>query len=486
MGRGKFGAGGFGAGAQREPGRRRTTVRRQRAVRRAAAHRVRQLPGDTGASGGIRSAAHAKHRAGPDTTGGATAGHPAGRDATAGRVVRGCRDRGVRRPAGWCPARRAKGVVRREVLCWNGSTGDSGAGYSRRPATVGHRHDRLEGLPDPARGVTPRAALPPHRRHRAQHPVGGGPGACARRTADRAHGPQTRRLVDDPRHGGAEPDLSPARHAAPAVCAGPWRARRTAEAECAQRRRDRPARPADAPVSGTGYAVMLGATRVLGYGGFVLSAGILSFLGLVWPQGRRHRQLVLLVWSAVLAAVATYLPDLVSRDLHRWRLAAILLAVLAIDASLVAQSDASDAAWPVVIVVAAMGHLTAVALWFGGLVAVAAVLLRDDRRHELQGILPSFVRIAPACAAALVVTGVPHALAVAGGIERLAGTTYGAALLAKVLLVGGMLLLADRTRRYLIGLPAGPHTLTRAVGAELALAAGVLVATAFQVWFAPH
>ncbi len=279
-------------------------------------------------------------------------------------------------------------------------------------------------------------------------------------------------------------------------------------------------------MSGTGYAVMLGATRVLGYGGFVLSAGILSFLGLVWPQGRRHRQLVLLVWSgvailalgtvltplveasasdvtlrdvatgtdgaaalvrlAVLAAVATYLPDLVSRDLHRWRLAAILLAVLAIDASLVAQSDASDAAWPVVIVVAAMGHLIAVALWFGGLVAVAAVLLRDDRRHELQGILPSFVRIAPACAAALVVTGVPHALAVAGGIERLAGTTYGAALLAKVLLVGGMLLLADRTRRYLIGLPAGPHTLTRAVGAELALAAGVLVATAFQVWFAPH
>jgi copper transport protein len=277
----------------------------------------------------------------------------------------------------------------------------------------------------------------------------------------------------------------------------------------------------------SGYAVALAASRVLGYAGFVLSAGVLSFLGLVWPQGRRHRRLVRLILAgivmlalgtiveplvrasahdvsvgdvvtgtdgaatlvrlAVVAALATYLPDLVARDLHRWRLAVTLVAVLAIEASMVAQSDAIRPRWPAVTVVAAMGHLTATAIWLGGIAALAALLLRGDPLGELRWILPSFVRIAPACAAALLVTGVPHALAVAGGISHLIGTKYGTALVLKVLLVTAMLAFGGRIRRYLNGAPPTDlHAVNVVIAAEVGLAAAVLCATAFQVWVAPR
>ncbi len=291
-------------------------------------------------------------------------------------------------------------------------------------------------------------------------------------------------------------------------------------------------------MSDTALAVTLSLVRVVGYVGFVLVTGPLTLFGVIWPQGRRDHRLVRLMWAgigllaaatvagplveavaydvgavaavgrlsaaaalvrlAALAAVATYLPDLVARDIHRWRLAAALGVVLAIVATMALQSDAVRSRWSGLMVVVVMVHLTAVAAWLGGLVAMATVLLPGNRLGDLHSILPSFSKLASTCVVTLVVTGVLHGIAVAGGIRPMVSTEFGAALMLKVGVFALMLALGDRGRRYASRLaerrleqfdetaaPAGINALAVAVGAEITLAVGVFAATSVLVWFSP-
>ena len=291
-------------------------------------------------------------------------------------------------------------------------------------------------------------------------------------------------------------------------------------------------------MSDTTYAILISITRVADYIGFVLVAGLLMFLSLVWPQGRRDRRLVGLVVIgivlvvvgavggplveaarydvgvfdalgrvalaaafirlAVAAAVLMYLPDIVARDIHRWRTGVALLAVGLLAVSLIAQSDAVNGRWAVVKAIAAFGHLGAVAVWLGGLVALAVMLISGDRLSELQAILPSFRGLATTSVLVLLGTGALHAVVQAGGVGPLFDSEYGAALAVKTVLLLAMLLIGNRSRRYakatdyrplnefsrtMVQVAARPVTI--AVGIEVAMAVGALAATAVAVWFAP-
>jgi copper transport protein len=286
------------------------------------------------------------------------------------------------------------------------------------------------------------------------------------------------------------------------------------------------------------YAVLLAIVRVADYAGFVLLAGTLMFLSIVWPQGRRDRRLVrIVVFGIVLTAIGTiadplvqaakydvgvldavgrlyaaaalirlavavavlmYLPDIVARDIHRWRTGVALTAVLLLEASMIVQSDAIDGPWAPLKVIAATGHLTAVAVWLGGLVALATMLISGDRLAELQAILPSFRGLSMLSVLILLVTGALHAVVQAGGVDPLFGSRYGEALGMKAVILVLMLVIGDRSRRHAGSpdyrplnefsrtmVPVAARPVTIAIGVEVALAAGALAATAIAVWYAP-
>ena len=286
------------------------------------------------------------------------------------------------------------------------------------------------------------------------------------------------------------------------------------------------------------YAVLLAIVRVADYAGFVLLAGTLMFLSIVWPQGRRDRRLVrIVVFGIVLTAIGTiadplvhaakydvgvldavgrlyaaaalirlavavavlmYLPDIVARDIHRWRTGVALTAVLLLEASMIVQSDAIDGPWAPLKVIAAAGHLTAVAVWLGGLVALATMLISGDRLAELQAILPSFRGLSMLSVLILLVTGVLHAVVQAGGVDPLFDSRYGEALGVKAVILVLMLVIGDRSRRHAGSpdyrplnefsrtmVPVAARPVTIAIGVEVALAAGALAATAIAVWYAP-
>ena len=291
-------------------------------------------------------------------------------------------------------------------------------------------------------------------------------------------------------------------------------------------------------MSDTTYAILLSITRVADYIGFVLVAGLLMFLSVVWPQGRRDGRLVRLIVIgvalvaigaiggplveaarydvgvfdalgrvalaaafirlAVAAAVLMYLPDIVARDIHRWRTGVALLAVGLLAVSLIVQSDAVDGKWAAVKMIAAFAHLAAVAVWLGGLVALAVMLIAGDRLTDLQAILPSFRGLATISVLTLLGTGALHAVVQAGGVSRLFDSEYGVALGVKAVLLIAMLVIGDRSRRFAKAtdyrplnefsrtlVPVAAKPVTIAVGVEVAMAVGALAATAVAVWFAP-
>jgi putative copper export protein len=284
----------------------------------------------------------------------------------------------------------------------------------------------------------------------------------------------------------------------------------------------------------------VGANRVLTYGGYVLLAGTLTFWSVVWPDGQRNRRLVLLAAAgtaamiigtlagpaiqlilggrllgdivtplggaaqfarlAALIAAVFFLPDIVKGSVIGWRRAFALTLVVFIAGTMVAQSNAIGGHWEVAKIAATALHVLATCAWLGGLVALAAVLIPGEKLIELDRVIPRFSKVAQLSVVTLVVTGVVHALAVAGGISELAGSRYGLVLLIKVTIFGLMLLIGNHGRKYAIraafrqqhqppDVPArigGVSTLAVAMGAELCIAFVILSTTALLVMVAPH
>ena len=85
--------------------------------------------------------------------------------------------------------------------------------------------------------------------------------------------------------------------------------------------------------------------------------------------------------------------------------------------------------------------------WLGGLLALATVLIPGEK-VQLDQLVPRFSRVAQLSVVTLIVTGIVHALALAGGVYQLAGSRYGLVLLIKVSIFGLMLLMGNEGRKY--------------------------------------
>lgn len=160
-----------------------------------------------------------------------------------------------------------------------------------------------------------------------------------------------------------------------------------------------------------------------------------------------------------------------------------LLAALAVLPIPTLAGHALDAGRSLLDLVVDVAHVTAAAVWLGGLVALAVVLpwpvraLRQGSRQRL--LLPLARRFSALALAAVVLlagTGVGRALDELDSVSQLWSTGYGKAILVKTGLLLVLLGLAARNRLFLLDGPF--RRLRRGVAAESVVLLGLLVAVA--------
>ena len=143
-------------------------------------------------------------------------------------------------------------------------------------------------------------------------------------------------------------------------------------------------------------------------------------------------------------------------------------------------------------------HQTAISVWLGGLVILAAVVLPRRQAEELRDLVPRFSRLAFRSVVTAVVAGTALLVLISPRWSALPTSEYGRFLIVKLLLVAGLLAVASRARAFVQQrtlIPAGasglsdPGVETRqfvnAVVGELCIAASILTATALLVGRAP-
>ena len=94
-------------------------------------------------------------------------------------------------------------------------------------------------------------------------------------------------------------------------------------------------------------------------------------------------------------------------------------------------------------------HLTAAALWAGGLVMLVAFVLRRPATQAAVASVPRFSSIALGCVAVIVGTGAYMAWREVGSLGPLTGTTYGWLVVAKAAGLGALIGLGYLARRYI-------------------------------------
>jgi copper transport protein len=131
---------------------------------------------------------------------------------------------------------------------------------------------------------------------------------------------------------------------------------------------------------------------------------------------------------------------------------------------------------------AVLVHIVGVAVWLGGLVFLAAVVLPRRRSEEVRVLLPRFSSLAFTAVSALVVAGAVMVLRVVPKLSDLPQTGYGRMLLVKLTFVALLLAAAQRARtfteRRLVKDATRLRPLLTAVGVELTLAVLILTSTA--------
>jgi copper transport protein len=170
-----------------------------------------------------------------------------------------------------------------------------------------------------------------------------------------------------------------------------------------------------------------------------------------------------------------------------------LLGVTAL-ALLASQGHASQAPLAAVSIAADAIHLVAVSVWIGGLLCLAAVLLRAPRtlpgagRVLASAALARFSRVALWSVVAISVTGLARATGELSSFAQLVTTGYGRSLLLKASLLAPVLVLARRNRRVVAALrgdwtpsAARLRTVARSVQAELAIVMSIVVVAAVLV-----
>ncbi|MET0494256.1 MAG: copper resistance protein CopC [Actinoplanes sp.] len=284
-------------------------------------------------------------------------------------------------------------------------------------------------------------------------------------------------------------------------------------------------------------AVAVPAFKFLGYAGISLIIGPALLLALLWPRRLSRRGPTLLVragligtaaatlgalWTqapnssgaplwdvsvteladvlaspyglaligrlAVLGLAAAALPPVLAG--HGSRLSGLALAGLAA-AGLTTwplTGHAAESPLPAAIVAADVVHLAAMAVWLGGLVTLAAFLLRQAHPRVLGRILPVWSRLAALAVVWLVGAGTVQAVVQVGSVGALWGTAYGRLVLAKVAILALVLTAAAFARRLVQRsqvTTAGPGRLRRTVGIEVAATVLVLGLSAVLVQVTP-
>jgi copper transport protein len=92
-------------------------------------------------------------------------------------------------------------------------------------------------------------------------------------------------------------------------------------------------------------------------------------------------------------------------------------------------------------------HVAAMSAWLGGLVFLVAGLLRNGSTEQVRAGVPVFSRLAFCSVVVLAGTGLYQALRQVDAVGELFSTPYGRMLALKVLAVGGVLVVAERSRR---------------------------------------
>jgi copper transport protein len=283
-------------------------------------------------------------------------------------------------------------------------------------------------------------------------------------------------------------------------------------------------------------AVAVPMAKYLGYAGLVLLVGPVLVLCLLWPQRLSRTGPARLIWTGVgLVTLATLaglwlqvpyttggglfavsgsqLGDVLASTfgaVHLVRLGIlaagaillrpllagrvgrtdqILLAILGVAGLTTWPLAGHPAASPVpaVSVVVDVVHLGSMAIWLGGLVMLAGVLLRQADDRELGAILPIWSRWAGAAVSALVLAGTVQALIEVGTPAALLSTTYGRLLTGKIVLLALAIVVAMYSRRLVRRRVAveQPGRIRRAIWAELGITAVVLALSATLVQTAP-
>lgn len=283
------------------------------------------------------------------------------------------------------------------------------------------------------------------------------------------------------------------------------------------------------------------AVRLFDYAGLVVVIGGVFFLARVWVAGTRDRRALRLLWGAlILSAVTTLLgfgltaaglagvgpldalrPSVVAGVLGTrysrimtvralcLALGFVVLAMLAVGRDRAIRSRwwqalAGAAAGGVAATHALLGHVSneglaaraavfvhviAVAVWLGGLVFLAAVVLPRRRIDEVREVLPHFSRLAFTAVSAMVLAGGVMVLRVVRNVSELPHTGYGRILLVKLALVGLLLVAAQQARtlteRRLVKDSTRMRPLLASVAAELGLAVVILTSTAVLVGRVP-
>jgi copper transport protein len=178
---------------------------------------------------------------------------------------------------------------------------------------------------------------------------------------------------------------------------------------------------------------------------------------------------------------------------RRWP--ALLMAVPAVTALtlLASQGHASQAPVAPLSIAADAAHLSAAAIWIGGLPCLAVIALRapralpDTGRAVAAGALARFSRVAVWSVGVLILTGIARLAGELSSPAELWSTAYGRCIVAKSALLLPLLLLGNRNRRAIAAFARRApdqrrlRTIARSVQVELAIALAIIAVAALLV-----
>jgi copper transport protein len=178
-------------------------------------------------------------------------------------------------------------------------------------------------------------------------------------------------------------------------------------------------------------------------------------------------RLVLLVLAIpVLYVLLRRADDEHPREIPVWWPPVALPLGVAIAATPGLAGHASSGDWRTAAIISDTLHVLSMAVWLGGLVMLAVVLLPGRHANELREVLPRWSRLAFGCVAAIIVTGAFQTWRQVGGLEALRTTDFGRILVVKIVLFSVLLVLAAFSREIVLRLyppPKAPAARVRMV-----------------------